>query len=425
MSVNRKISADELESGIRSLADANKQAAIAHLLLGKGQPVYLGWGRYLPGSEDGPHSPMLLKPENLEKGTVAATRMLNSDLLLQQKFAAQSGKQEVWEPVSAPNPICTADDPTGSDVFEAVEFAQGRETNIVLPPPKEKQDKEDDIKFELSAQGRELKDVGSKVEAQRNIREHFPSRYTYRNTNGTFAVDNDLKGKWSDEVSLVKAGVEKKLFDDAVASGKFGGKDTLFSGEGKVFGASAKGGVAGEWTSKALKAQAAAEAKASFLEGAVKSNEDYLVSGKLEGSAVGAKAEAKAELVMEADRATAEAKVGAGVHLMEAALEGKLSITPKRVVDPVISVWNYVTEDDVEPLHECWDIGITGDAKASGQVGLGAEAGASIGHLRGNIRGELGAKASALVGGGAKIGIGTTGFDKFYDGTCPTPFKLW
>lgn len=95
------------------------------------------------------------------------------------------------------------------------------------------------------------------------------------------------------------------------------------------------------------------------------------------------------------------------------------------MVDPVIQVWNYVAEDDVEPLHECWDIGITADAKGSGQVGLGGEAEGEIGHKKGNWRAEAGAKATAGVGFGVKFGLGTAGLDKYKDGTCELPESFW
>lgn len=428
MSELRRISDDHLASGAEAFGYNSDQLAQALRALSNGQPMYLGWGKYLRPLKEQTDAPLVLKPEHLKQGREAAVRMLVSDLPLHSKFAAQPGKQEEWQPVSAPSPICTEDNPTGNDVWEAVEFAQGRETNIVLPPlpPKKEEDtKEEGWEFKAEGPARKTQDGGVQTGVKRGVREYMNSGYTLRNPDGTRIVDNDFKGKWEDGFSIAKAGVEKKLFDASVADGGFGGKEDFVSGKGKVLSASAKAAADAEWTSKGLKAQAGAEAKGSFLEGSAGTNEDNLVSGKAEGSAASAKAEAKAEVVLTAEQATLGGKLGASVHLVEAAVSGKVTITPKRVVDPAIQVWNYLAEDDVEPLHECWDIGITADAKASGQVGLGGEAEGEIGHKKGNWRAEAGAKAAVGVGGGAKVGIGTTGLDKFSDGTCELKPDWW
>ncbi|SFK16465.1 hypothetical protein SAMN04488518_102469 [Pseudovibrio ascidiaceicola] len=428
MSEIRRILDDHVVSGSGALEYGGEQLAQALKALGNGLPMYLGRGQYLASLEEQTDVPLVLKPEHLKQGTEAAVKMLVSDLPLHQKIAAQPGKQEEWQPVSAPSPICTKDNPTGTDVWEAVEFAQGRETNIVLPPippKKEKEKKEEGWEFKAEGPGRKTQDGGVQTGVRRDVREYIKSGYTRRNPNGTRIVDDDFKGKWEDGFSIAKAGVEKKLFDASVADGSFGGKEDFISGKGKVLSASGKAAADAEWTSKGLKAQAGAEAKGSFLEGSAGTDEDNLMSGKVEGSAVSAKAEAKAEVVLTAEQATLGGKLGASVHLIEAAFSGKVTITPKRVVDPAIQVWNYFVEDDVEPLHECWDIGITGDAKASGQVGFGAEADGKIGHEKGNLRAEAGAKATAGVGGGFKVGLGTTGVDKYLDGTCNWKPDWW
>ncbi|KZL02629.1 hypothetical protein [Pseudovibrio sp. Ad26] len=429
MSEIRKILEDRVGSELGSLGYGGELLVQALGALGKSQPVYLGWGQYLPGTEKQSDTPLVLKPEHLKHGTEAAVKMLMSDLPLHQKFAAQPGKQEDWQPVSAPPPICTEDNPSGIDVLEAVEFAQGRETNIVLPPlpPKKEEEKAQEEGWEIKASGLERKtqDVGVQSGRRSGIRRDVNSGATQRNPNGSRIIDNDLKGKWEDGFSVAKVGVEDKLFDESVASGDFGGKDSFFSGKGKVLSTSGKAAADTEWTSKGLTAQAGAELKGSFLEGSAGTNKDNLVSVQVEGSAVSGKAEAKVKLVATAEEVTLTGGLGSAVYVGEVATELGVSITPWHILNPLIKGWNSISGDDVEPLGECAKIGITGNVKASGQVGFGAEAEGKIGHESGNLLAEAGLKGTAGVGGGLKGSLGTTGLDKYWDGTCaiPNPFS--
>lgn len=216
-----------------------------------------------------------------------------------------------------------------------------------------------------------------------------------------------------DETELVFAKVEAEAkAEAAVTEGAFGEEGDIFGGSGSALSADAKAVASGQFSTEGLTGELGAEAGARLLKGEVHSNEDALAHGKAEGSLVGASAEAKASVTLTAEEATLKGELGADAHLAEGKIEGTLEITPKRVGDSAIFLWNLATGDDVEELSEDYDWGIKLSGEASAQVGASASAEAEATASAQSF----GAKAKAKVGLGLGVGLGAgvelTGLDR-------------
>lgn len=218
------------------------------------------------------------------------------------------------------------------------------------------------------------------------------------------------------DTELVFAKIENKAeAKAAVAEGEFGGEGDIFGGSGEALSADASATASGQVGTDGLTGELSAKAGARLLKGEVHSNEDALAHGKLEGSAVGASAEATGTVTLSPEEATLKGKLGADAHLVEGKLELALEITPKRVGDSAIFLWNLFADEKVEELGEEYDWGIKINAEATGQVGASASAEAEATASAQKV----GASAKAKVGLGLGVGLGAgvelTGLDKLWN----------
>ncbi|WP_150526861.1 hypothetical protein [Roseibium sediminis] len=369
-----------------------------------------------PRTLNGP--PFVLRPENQAEDVDPATRMLASDLALQQKFAALPGTPASWQPKCTPPMICALEDPTGTEVSETASFGAQSPANLLLPPPPDPQpeEKSSDSKYSLSGPSLGTKDGGIGIEERRDVREYIQSGYTRTNPYGTTKVDTNFGGKWKDDFTIIQGDAKTDLFDVSVAEGSFGDGNDAFTGQGKVLSADAGASAGFKVDSGGVSAHAGAKAQGSMAQGSVASTDDHAISGAASGSAVSGSAEAKGEVVLTPEQATLGGKLGAEVNLIEGKFSGNLTITPKRVADPMIHLWNWAVDDDVEPLSENWDIGISIGGEVSGQVGAQAGAEARAGYEKGKLRAEAGAKVGLGVGAGVKVSGGVQGADKIWNG---------
>ncbi len=367
-----------------------------------------------------PGPPYIFLPEPQSKGIKPGMCMLNSDLPLHDKFTVPYWRSgPAWQPWHIPMKPVDQKAAEDADLVALRAYIAARPTNIVVPnPPKGQTEEKPKPFWDLKASGPSLssKDGGTKEEWMVGKREYLKSGYTRTNPDGTHKVDNDFGGKWEDKVTLFEGTAKHEFFDVGAAKGKFGDATSTFSGDGRVFGADAKSSGTFKVTTGGADISGGAKASGSVIEGGVKSNEDNLVSGGAKGSAVSGSAEAKGEVVLKPDQATLGGKLGAEVNLIEGEVSGRIHVTPRRVANPVIHLWNWATDDKVPELSENWDIGIMVGGTVSGQVGAQAGAEAKAGYEKGKLRAEAGAKIGLGVGAGVKVEGGVVGVDKIWAG---------
>lgn len=225
-------------------------------------------------------------------------------------------------------------------------------------------------------------------------------------------IDNDWRGKWDDfDFTFAEAKTEASA-SAAVAEGSFGDADSLFNGNGAALGAEASAGAQAGLTNSGLEASAKAAAEAYALKGEIASSEDHLLGGKAEAAAVRAEGEAKAELVVSTEEVTLSGKLGASANLVEASADGSITITPRRVAAPFVSLYNWWKDTDHPGLDENWDVGIVLSGGISGAVGAQASLGGEASYKDGVARAEVGAKIGLGPGAGVKVGGGLVGMDK-------------
>lgn len=369
--------------------------------------------------------PLILRPDALCNGVAPARQMLQSDLLLQGKFAPSA--PVAWQPSTSVLPMT----PVQADIDEAdlqalKDYLQGIDANIIVPAPtrnphppaEEQQDAvEDDAFWDLSIDGpsRSTEDGGTSEEWRRGVREYLSSGYTRTNPDGTHEVDNDFGGKWSDDFTLLEGSAEHEFFDVSVADGEFGESGEILTGNGRILGADADMGAGFEVTNEALKGNAHIGTAGSLAEGSIETTDEHLVSAEADGSIVSGEVKAEGEIILSPEEATLKGALGAEVNLIELSAGGDLHITPRRIVNPGIQLWNWAMEDDVEPLSENWDIGIVLGGEVSGQVGAQIGAEGEIGYSDGRATAEAGAKIGLGVGVGVKARGGLVGVDKVMD----------
>lgn len=420
------------------------------------------------GSDDrsptDPPGPYILHPEYWSRGPQPARQMLYSDLRLQGKFTQQcpvEPRQHFQPPTAASIPFLAQPTLENADVQALKDYLAGIDANIMVPqPPAPKKPEEDEPTptdgtptkdgWQFSGTGASLgsKDGGVSVEDRRGIREYLSSGYTRRNPDGfrnpdgtwnTIRRDDDFRGKWDDHAEIAGAKAEHDLFSAAVAKGSFGEGDDAFGGSGSILGASGKASGQFSFTqegasgiSPGLRTKAGAEAEAAFARGQIGTRPEYvdnsqtLAGGQASGSAVSGKAEAAVEAILTAEQATLGGKLGAEINLIEGKLEADLVITPRRVVNGVVNLWNWAFDGDVaEPLGENWDIGLTIGGEVSGQVGAQAGAEARAGYEKGRARAEAGAKIGLGVGAGVKGRVGVVGIDRVWQGAKSLGRAAW
>lgn len=400
-----------------------------------------------------PPGPFILFPQYWSLGPKPATQMLNSDLKLQCKFVPQSAiapQQHFAPPTASTIPWISQPKTEEADVQALKDYLAGIGTNIMVPQPAASAPPPKDEGWKVSGTGGSLgsKDGGISVEDRRGVREYLGSGYTRRNPDGfrnpdgtwnTIKTDNDFRGKWSDHAEIAGAKAERDLFSASVAEGSFGKDGDAFGGSGKVLGASGK--ASGQFSltqegskglSPGLRANAGAEAQAAMLEGQVGTRQAYvdksqtLAGGGASGSVASAKAVAKVEAVLTAEQATLGGKLGAEINLLEGKLEGDLVITPRRVVNGGVNVYNWVFgTKHPDLLGENWDIGVTLGGEVSGQIGAQAEAEARAGYEKGKARAEAGAKIGLGIGAGVKGRVGVVGVDKVWGGVKSAASSAW
>ncbi|WP_168769237.1 hypothetical protein [Yoonia maricola] len=307
-------------------------------------------------------------------------------------------------------------EPTGqADMCVATDFAVASPANILVPevPPPAEEEEEQIWSFSGLDGSRSTKDVGVRQGTQRGVREYLASGYTRRNPDGTDWSDDDWAGKWDDlEVTVAEAEASHEFFDVSVAEGSFGDDGDLFAGSGRVLGADSDATATFSLGSEGLDASGVAQINGSVLEGEISSDEDLALVGSADGSVLSGEAEASVEAVLSPEEVTLSGKLGGELNVVEGTIGGDLHITPRRIANPLINLWNWSTNDDVEELSENWDIGIMVGAELSGQVGaqLGAEG--EVTYEDGRAVAEAGVKAGFGLGAGVKGRGGIVGLDK-------------
>ena len=386
--------------------------------------------------DEPPKGPLVLRPEQYCLGVRPATQMLNSDLRLQEKFTSQYWTPgSSWQPLNGTLPSTDAQ-AREANIVSLRAYLQELDANIIVPdppaadPPKEAEpaaEPEAEPFWDVSAEGpsRSSEDGGVSTEHRRGVREYLASGYTRTNPDGTREVDNDIGGKWEDSISLVEVSAEHEFFDESVASGDFGNEDDLIHGSGRILGADSSMGSSFEITNSSIKGAAEIQANGSFAEGSIESSDEHLIGGKVEGSVVSADATAGGEIVLTPEQATLKGELGAEVNLVEASLDGSISITPRRIANPLINTWNWAFNGDVEELSENWDIGIMVGGEVSGQVGAQAGAEAELEYADGRATAEAGVKIGLGLGLGVKAKGGIVGADKIWGGITSVWNSVW
>lgn len=395
-----------------------------------------------PQTPSPPPGPLIFRRDAQCNGVAPARDMLSSDLPLYSRFP--TNPPDEWLPFGAGfSPVGQAE-MSEADIQALRDYLQSIDANELVPaddsgggatpnphPPSQPQEEEPFWDTSISGPSRGTEDGGVSVESRRGVREYLSSGYTRRNPDGTLEVDNDFGGKWADDFTVVEGRAEHEFFDESVASGSFGGEDSLVSGEGAAFSADASMGAGFEISTPAdggapsLTADAGASAGARALTGSVETRDDGLLAGSAQGSALSAEAEAKTEVVLSPEEATLSGKLAAEANLLEAGIGGDLYITPRRIANPVINLYNWATSDDVEELGENWDIGIVVGAEVEGSIGAQAGVEGDIGYSDGRATAEAGAKVGLGVGASVKARGGFVGVDKVWNGITSAWNSLW
>jgi hypothetical protein len=349
--------------------------------------------------------------------------MLNSDLLLQRKIEpAMCTPDQVFGPVAAP-PV-QSDDATVQEVdFPSFqEYLQTRETNLIVPnptPTEEPAEEEPEPFWDTSLDGpsaeNSLEDGGVSVESRRGVREYLESGYTRTNPDGTYEVDSDMGGKFASEVTVVEGTAEHVFFEATAAEGAFGEEGDFFQGEGKALTADSSMEGSFEVTTTSANLAGEIQASGSFLEGEVSTDDTGLVSAEADGSVVSGEAKLAGEATFSAEEATLSGEVGAEVNLIEGSIGGDIHITPRRIINPGIQLWNWATNDDVGELGENWDVGLMIGGEVSGQVGAQIGAEGEVGYSDGRATAEAGVKVGLGLGVGVKARGGLVGLDTLWD----------
>lgn len=361
--------------------------------------------------------PRVLKPENVPDGLPSLMDMLSSDMRLQSKFPFEGTQSaEGWHPPMA-LPFFEPAGDTG--ICVATDFALASPANVTVPEAPDPAPAEEEKIWDFSGGevSRGTKDLGVRSGSQRGVREYLASGYTRRNPDGTDWSDNDFAGKWRDaEFTVAQAEASKDFFDVSVADGSFGEEGDFFSGSGRVLGADSDASASFELGSDGFKAGAGAQASGSFLEGKIESDDSGLVAGDVSGSVVSGDAKGDVELVLSPEQATLKGELGAEVNLVEIGAGGDIYITPRRVANPLIALYNSWAEDDFEELSESWDIGIMVGGEVSGQIGAQAGVDGQVGYEKGRATAEAGAKIGLGLGASVKGRAGLVGLDKIWNG---------
>lgn len=408
-------------------------------------------------------APWLLAKPQWTTADWLATNMIRSDQQLLQCVPSRP-LGPVRPGLSQPS-MMTGDPNTTVDnqVPLLLRYAYQRPNNVLIPPPEEeeKKDKEDaDSGWEFTGLSAETKTdgggwiqetthkssrtttdygggvTGTKLERSTAVQDISDGSTTTRSSSlevvdipqgGRIIQTEDTQktedresffGKFPplEDTELVFAKIENKAeATAAVAKGEFGEEGDIFGGSGEALSADASATASGQVGTDGLTGELSAKAGARLLKGEVHTNDDALAHGKLEGSAVGASAEATGTVTLSAEEATLKGKLGADAHLVEGKLELALEITPKRVGDSAIFMWNLFADEKVEELGDEYDWGIKINAEATGQVGASASA---EGEATASAQ-KVGASAKAKVGLGLGVGLGAgvelTGLDKLWN----------
>ena len=417
-----------------------------------------------------PGGPYVLRPEWQRRGPQPATQMLERDLTLQPKFSLDQcvPGPHYQPPEAATIPKLSQPALDETDLPALQNHIVESPANILVPPRREPAEQEDGTaqsgaadgaiaQNEAAGKGWQFKRTGAQIGSseggvgvtdERGIREYIASGYTRRNPNGfrnpdgswnTITRDDDFGGKWDEHAEIVGGQAERDLFSASVAEGRFGGTSDTFAGSGTILGASGKASGQFSFTqegtdgvSPGLRASGGAQAQGALARGQVGTRGNLaeesqtLATGQASGSAVSGKAEAKGELILTAEQATLGGKLGAEVNLIEGKIEGDLHITPRRVVNGGVDLYNWMFDDDVpELLGENWDVGIMVGGEVSGQVGAQAGAEARAGYEDGKLRAEAGAKIGLGVGAGVKGRVGLVGVDRIVSGARRLGSAAW
>ncbi|AGT09061.1 hypothetical protein [Paracoccus aminophilus] len=400
-----------------------------------------------PGSGT-PPTPAASKPgfyfapdtmKNIPEKTPPTTALTQSDLDLFQKWTQsknepwkgppfkppaqqQGGAMTLFKPATGPfaAPSKKPGELDAADIQALRDYVQGLPANKVIPPEdksgeeKPKESKGGTWKFGQAEKA--SKDGGVKDEALRGISYDGSTGTTTTNPKGTRNQDNDWRGKWKDaDIKFVdySAKSDEKVF--GVKQGSFGESDSLLSGKGGVLSGAGSASAKASFGKSGFAADAGIKGDAYLLKGEVATPKDQLLSGKAEGAAARAQAEAKGEAVLKADQATLGGKLSASANLVEGKLSGEIGLTPTRVTKGVVSLSNWIFNTKWEGLDDSWDIGIVLSGEVSGSVGAQAEASGKAGYEKGKATAEAGAKLGLGVGAGVKVGGGVTGLDKLWN----------
>jgi len=389
-----------------------------------------------------PPGPLIFRRDIQCNGVAPARDMLSSDLPLYSRFPTDPPDE--WLPFGAGfSPVGQAE-MSEADIQALRDYLQSIDANELVPPgdtgggttpnphpPSQPQEEEPFWDTSISGPSRGTEDGGVSVENKRGVREYLSSGYTRSNPDGTYEVDNDFGGKWADDFTLMEGRAEHEFFDESVASGTFGGEDSLVSGEGSAFSANSSMGAGFEISTPAdggvpsLNADAGISARAEVLSGSIETSDEELVAMSAEGAVMTAEAEGKAEVVLSPEEATLSGKLAADANLAEVGVGGDLYITPRRIANPAINLYNWATGDDVEELGENWDIGIVVGADLEGSIGAQAGVEGEVGYSDGRATAEAGAKIGLGLGASVKARGGFVGVDKVWNGITSAWDSIW
>lgn len=304
------------------------------------------------------------------------------------------------------------------DVADAVSFARASTVNKLVPPKErqnEKQEEEQEQAWKFGEFSQKYEDFGQRRGIQRGVREYLASGYTRRNPNGKTDHDTDWRGKWKERNFQVAEYTWWKL-DKSAYEDKFGDPKTDWaSGEYKIHAREGDAKTGFSFTKGGIDAKATAKASYAAAQGKVEVLKDQLLSGSAEGALLKAEAEGEVAFVKNPEEITLTGKLGAKANVVEGTIKGELCVTPTRVGNAGVFLWNKLSGSHQPYIDDKWDIGVCLGGELQGAVGAQAEGSAEAGVKNGKARAEAGVKLGLGLGGGVKGSAGLTGLDKAAD----------
>lgn len=304
------------------------------------------------------------------------------------------------------------------DVADAVTFARASTVNKLVPQKEHENEngkKDEEAAWKFGQLSQEYKDIGKRKGVQRGIREYLASGYTRRNPDGKTDHDTDWRGKWKERNFQVAEYTWWKL-DKKAYGDKFGDPKTDWaSGEYKIHSREGDVKTGFSFTKGGIDAKASAKASYAAAQGKVELLKDQVISGSAEGALLKAEAEGEVAFVKNPEEITLSGKLGAKANVVEGTIKGELCVTPTRVGNAGVYLWNKFSGSHQPYIDDKWDIGLCLGGELQGAVGAQAEASAEAGVKNGKARAEAGVKLGLGLGGGAKASGGLTGLDKAAD----------